>query len=143
MMQGAVSPMAQSPTRTSCVQMGSAAAVAKKAAQVEELQSVMDKSALMFCVRANGLTVNEMNGIRQKYPEDITIKCVKSTLIKRAVEDYPKFQGGDSLLEQSNYWFFVPEENLRDGVEIWNEFVKEGKKARRRRRRRRRRRPKP
>merc|ERR1719164_294591 len=87
----------------------------------------MEKSALMFCVRSEGIKPNDMNRMRQKYPEEITIRCVKNTLIKRAAEEVPKFQGGDSLLEYSNYWFFVPEQHLRTTVETWNDFVKETK----------------
>jgi hypothetical protein len=118
------------PSRASSVRMGSDAAVAKKAAVVEEVKEVMSKSALMFAVSTETLTVNEMNEIRQKYPEDITIRCLKNTLVKRAAEDYPNFQGADSLLESSNYWFFVPEESMRTSVSTWNDFVKDKKKVR-------------
>merc|ERR1719263_2750862 len=87
----------------------------------------MDGAALMFCVRTEGITVNDMNMMRQKFEEDVSIQCVKNTLIKRAAEEYPRFQGGDSLLEYSNYWFFVPESGMRAAVDTWNDWVKETK----------------
>merc|ERR1719453_2631642 len=87
----------------------------------------MESSALMFCVRSEGIKVNDMNMLRQKFDASVTVRCVKNTLIKRAVEDYPKFQGGDSLLEYSNYWFFVPEEQMRPTVDTWNDWIKETK----------------
>merc|ERR1719498_453294 len=60
-------------------------------------------------------------------PEGTTIRCVKNTLIRRAAEKVPRFQGGDDLLEYSNYWFFCPEEEMRSSVETWNDWVKETK----------------
>merc|ERR1719267_125699 len=108
--------------------MASAAVVAKKAAIVEEGKGHMEESAMMFCVRSEGITVNDMNMMRQKFPEAVKVRCVKNTLVKRAAEDYPQFQGGDDLLEYSNYWFFVPEDNMRETVDTWNDWVKETNK---------------
>lgn len=108
--------------------MGSAEAVAKKGAIVEEVKGQMEDALLMFCVRSEGITVNDMNMMRQKFPEDVTIRCVKNTLVKRAAEDYPRFQGGDDLLVKSNYWFFVPEDRMRETVDTWNDWVDETKK---------------
>merc|ERR1711990_1294246 len=83
----------------------------------------------MFCVRSEGIKVNEINEMRQKFPDEVTIRCVKNTLVKRACEDIPKFQGGDSLLEYSNYWFFVPEEQMRPAVDVWDDWVKDTNQA--------------
>merc|ERR1719327_825398 len=82
---------------------------------------------LMWCVRSEGITSNDMNMMRQKFPEEVTIRCVKNTLVKRAAEEVPKMQGGDELLKRSNYWFFVPEEHVRTTYETWNDWVKETK----------------
>jgi len=108
--------------------MPSEATIAKKAAVVDELVVEMEKSMLMFCVRSEGIKPNEMNAMRQKYPEDVTIRCAKNTLVKLAAEKVPKMQGGDALLKRSNYWFFVPEENLREAFTLWDDYVKETKK---------------
>jgi len=113
--------------RATQLQMGAAAVVAKKAATVEEVKETMENSALMFCVRSESITVNDMNMMRQKFDDSVTIRCVKNTLVKRAADDVPKFQGGDSLLEYSNYWFFVPEDQMRSAVETWTDWVKETK----------------
>jgi ribosomal protein L10 len=110
--------------------MGSDAAVAVKAATVEGVKASMEDSALLFSVRTDGITVNDMNTLRQKFPEDVKVQCVKNTLVRRAAEAHPKFQGGDSLLEYSNYWFFVPEGSMRATVDLWNDWVKESKQVR-------------
>jgi len=107
--------------------MGSPAAVANKAKTVEGVKESMDSAAMMFCVRTGGITANDMNMMRQKFEEDVKISCVKNTLVKRAAEDFPKFQGGDELLEYSNYWFFVPESGMRGAVDTWNDWVAETK----------------
>jgi len=116
--------------RTSQLRMISAnpATVAKKQAIIDEVKETMESSSLMFCVRSEGITVNDMNMMRQKFDDSVTIRCVKNTLVKRAAEQVPKFQGGDSLLEYSNYWFFVPEEQMRPTVETWNDFIDDTKK---------------
>merc|ERR1719331_820183 len=82
---------------------------------------------LMFCVRSEGIQVNDMNMMRQKFPEEVKIRCVKNTLVKRAAEQVPRFQGGDDLLKLSNYWFFVPEAHVRTTYETWNDWVAETK----------------
>ena len=118
------------PSRTSPLQMGAPAIVAKKAAIVDEVKEAMESSALMFCVRSEGIKVNDLNAIRQKLPESVTMRCVKNTLVKRAAEDFPNFQGGDALLAYSNYWFFVPEDQMRPAVDVWTDWVKETKAVR-------------
>ena len=118
---------AAAPARAAALTMGSAAAVATKAKVVEQVVEDMEKSMLMFCVRSEGIKVNDMNMMRQKFPDEVTIRCVKNTLVKRAAEEVPRFQGGDDLLEYSNYWFFVPEEHLRTTFTTWNDWVEETK----------------
>jgi len=114
--------------RSSELRMAAAAVIAKKAKVVEEVSATMEDASLMFCVRSEGIAVNEINMLRQKLPEGTTMRCVKNTLVKRAAENHPKFQVGDDMLEYSNYWFFVPEEELRPAVEVWTDYIKETKK---------------
>ena len=91
------------------------AAQQKKASLVDEVKEQMQASSLLFCVRSEGITVNEMNLQRQKFPDTVKIRCVKNTLMHRAAQDFPDFEpvsktGGE--LKFSNYWFFVPEEDI-------------------------------
>ena len=104
----------------------------KKASLVEEVKAQMQTSSLLFCVRSEGITVNEMNLQRQKFPDSVKIRCVKNTLIHRAAQDFPDFEvvsktGGE--LKFSNYWFFVPEEDMRATVKTWNDFIDESKRV--------------
>jgi len=92
---------------------------------VDDLIQTMDVSSLMYSIRTEGLTVNQVNEVRQKLPEGSRMMCVKNSLVKRAVADIPKFQGGDDILEYSNYWFFAPEDQMRETVDCWIDFMKD------------------
>merc|ERR1711908_136733 len=88
-------------------------------------------ASLMFCIRSGGIEPNDLNNFRQQLPEEIKLQCVKNTLIKvacRPSED-GSFEGierfncadtdkMDDLLQYSNYWFFVPEESMRNGNKL-------------------------
>jgi len=113
--------------RSAAVSMGSAAVVAKKEAIVEEMKETLENTMLVFAVRSEGIPVNKMNDIRQKMPEGTVIRCAKNTLVRRAIADYDAFPESEDLLQYSNYWFFVPESDVRDTVELWNKFVDENK----------------
>merc|ERR1719331_371785 len=126
------------PSRAPCraqraadpLMMPDAAALAKKSADVVAIKQDLEESALVFCVRTEGLKVNELNNLRMELPEDIKMRCVKNTLMQRATEDYPQFQAEKlpELLHYSNYWFFVPEDKLRESVELWGDWTEKYKK---------------
>ena len=126
----ATMPRGAATRHAAAVMMPAADVEAKKAAIVGEVVEHMENSMLMFCVRSEGIKVNDMNMMRQKFPEEVKIRCVKNTLVKRAAEEVPRFKGGDELLEYSNYWFFVPEEHLRVTFDTWNDWVESTKNVR-------------
>lgn len=130
--------------RTGVVQMGGAVALAKKSTVVDKVRENMEDAQLMFCIRSEGITPNQMNLFRQSLPEDIKLQCVKNTLIKVASrpsedgshEGFERFNPAetdkvDDLLQYSNYWFFVPEEKMRDGVKVFDDWVNDNKLVRR------------
>lgn len=119
------------PARVSQLQMAGTAALAKKTKLLESVHEVMDSSQLMFCVRSEGLQVNELNALRQQLPEGVVLKCVKNTLINIAMRDHEQFNApnAEELLQYSNYWFFVPETQMRESVKLWTDFLKETKKT--------------
>ena len=117
--------------RSAAITMGAPAIVAKKAVIVDEVKATLENTMLMFCVRSEGMPVNKMNEVRQRMPEGTTIRCVKNTLVKRAIADDDRFPESDDLLQYSNYWFFVPEANVRETVETWDKYIEETKLVRR------------
>ena len=124
----AVLPSAAVVNRGGSVIMASAEVTAQKAKVVEEVKQHMEDSMMMFCVRSETITSNEMNTMRQKFPDTTTVRVVKNTLVKRASDEVPKMQGCEPLLKRSNIWFFVPESDVRVSFDIWNDFVEEEKK---------------
>jgi len=115
--------------RSAAVTMGAPAIVAKKTVVVDEVKETLENTMLMFCVRSEGIPVNKMNEMRQKIPEGTTVRCVKNTLIKRAVEGDDRFPAQEAahLFKKSNYWFFVPESDVRETVELWDKFISDTK----------------
>lgn len=115
----------------------------KKAEQLEQIQGLMEGKALAFAVRSEGIPVNALNDLRQKIPEGVEMQCIKNTLMRRAVgseglERFNAIAGGEGRKEfdvtrKSNYWFLVPEDKMRESVDLWNDWVKENNKVRHRR----------
>merc|ERR1719502_1015129 len=95
---------------------------------------MMEDKALAFCVRSEGIKPNDFNQLRQKFPDEVKIQCVKNTLMRRAsgTEGLERFaaisEGEYDVTRMSNYWFFVPEDKMRDAVDTWTDFAKENKK---------------
>ena len=123
-------PSPAAASRTTPAVMAAPAIIAKKSKVVDEVKAAMADTDLMFCVRSEGIPANDLNAMRQKLPPSVTMRCVKNTLVKRAAQDYPKFQGGDELLVYSNFFFFVPADQMRPTVDLWLDYVKVSKKVR-------------
>jgi len=109
-------------------------AMTKKAAKVEQVVSVMENAQMMFAVRSEKIPVNKLNDLRQKLPEGVQMQCVKNTLMRRAsgTEGLERFaaisEGEHDVTRMSNFWFFVPEDKMRDAVDTWTDFANENKK---------------
>jgi len=112
--------------------MAGAAALAKNERLIEEYRSSMEDAALMFCVRSEGIPVNEMSALRQSFPEDIKIKVCKNNLLQLASEKesvserFGAIAGDEKEINRlSNMWFFVPEDQMRASVDAWEKHCKE------------------
>merc|ERR1719183_1994341 len=112
-------------SRSAAVSMGAPSIVAQKQEIVDGLKAKLDDTMLIFCARSEGMPVNTMNAIRQKMPEGTTIQCTKNTIVRRAIAEDDRFPEDENLLQRSNYWFFVPEADVRATVETWNKFIDE------------------
>ena len=111
--------------------MGGAAALAKKEAAVQEIREGMEDAALLFCVRSEGIPVNEMNALRMSMPEDVKIKVTKNNLLKIAatgegLERFAAVAGEEKeITRMSNIWFYVPEDKMKTTVTGWAKHCKE------------------
>ena len=111
--------------------MAGAAALAKKEAAVQEIREGMEDAALLFCVRSEGIPVNEMNALRMSMPEDVKIKVTKNNLLKIAatgegLERFAAVAGEEKeITRMSNIWFYVPEDKMKPTVEGWAKHCKE------------------
>lgn len=111
--------------------MGGAAALAKKEAAVQDIREGMADATLLFCVRSEGIPVNEINALRMNMPEDVKIKVTKNNLIKIAAagEGLERFAGiageEQEITRMSNIWFYVPEDKMKSTVEGWAKHCKD------------------
>lgn len=118
------------PARSATPLMAGVLQMQKNEARVEQLRASMDTAALMFCVRSEGITANEMSELRQAFPEDVHIQVAKNSLIKIAasaegIERFSPISGDELDINRfSNMWFFVPEDKMRESVEVWNKQSK-------------------
>ena len=117
------------PRSNTHIHMAGQRALQKKQKILETVDQAMKPASLIFCARSEGIKVNSLNAFRQTLPQGVHMQCVKNTLIKIAAKDHEQFDasGLESLCHYSNYWFFVDEDSMRDGVKLWNDFIKDNK----------------
>lgn len=100
-----------------------------KKAKVDQISEYLDNSCMIFSVPQNAIQMKELENLRTKMPETTTVACCKNTLLSRACEGKSWESGVGELLTQSNIWFFVGEDGIRETVDGFGDWVKEiGKK---------------
>eukprot|EP00302_Diacronema_sp_CCMP2436_P021744 CAMPEP_0179975604 /NCGR_PEP_ID=MMETSP0983-20121128/38803_1 /TAXON_ID=483367 /ORGANISM="non described non described, Strain CCMP 2436" /LENGTH=272 /DNA_ID=CAMNT_0021892113 /DNA_START=57 /DNA_END=875 /DNA_ORIENTATION=+ len=97
--------------------------LAKKQDTIDGVKARLDASSLIFTFRSDGVEVNKLRGLRDKMPPSSTIVMVKNRLMKRAIQG-TKWDHLDSLLEHSNYWAFVPEDDIKPSIDAVQDFLK-------------------
>lgn len=117
-------PWKQSTTQLYGGARGAATSPAGKQATVERVKELLDSSEMVFSIPAGSMTVQETQTLRAGLPETTTLKVVKNTLLKRAVEGTDYEQAAEGLLKGPNAWFFI-EEDISGTIKAYNSFVKE------------------
>jgi large subunit ribosomal protein L10 len=129
----AAAPLARSVGRFAAVaradsrmitQSSNPANLGKKQDTIESVKAKLEDSALIFTFRADGAQVNKLRELRNNMPAKSSITLVKNRLMKRAIEGDAKWDHLDPLLEYSNYWAFVHEEDIKASVEAVEKFLK-------------------
>jgi large subunit ribosomal protein L10 len=103
--------------------------LAKKQDTVDAMRTKLDEAALIFTFRADGVQVNKLRQLRNNMPAKSTITLVKNRLMKRAVDGNAKWDHLDGLLEYSNYWAFVHEDDIKPSIEAVEKFLKDTGRA--------------
>lgn len=110
--------------------MGGARGVATtrdgKAAKIELVQDLLEKTEMLFSVPASSLNVKQVQTLRRSLPEGTTMSVVKNKLMARAMEG-KGFEGTETLLKGANMWFFI-EEDIGGTVKAFSAFTKENDK---------------
>eukprot|EP00471_Norrisiella_sphaerica_P001576 CAMPEP_0184483768 /NCGR_PEP_ID=MMETSP0113_2-20130426/5438_1 /TAXON_ID=91329 /ORGANISM="Norrisiella sphaerica, Strain BC52" /LENGTH=215 /DNA_ID=CAMNT_0026864367 /DNA_START=242 /DNA_END=889 /DNA_ORIENTATION=- len=100
----------------------------RKEETVSEIKENMEKSSLVFGMRYKGMSVKELDTLRNKLPEDAKIKVAMNTLVKRAGTEVEGFDAIDAACKGDNAWWFVGE-NVASSVKAYLAFEEECKKA--------------
>lgn len=96
-----------------------------KANTVAKTKERLDDAMLIFAISGEGLTVAETQTLKESLPESTTAAVVKNRLMWRAASEYENFNAIEPMLEQSNMWFFVGEEDVKETLKKLNDFQKE------------------
>jgi large subunit ribosomal protein L10 len=97
--------------------------LAKKQDTIDGVKARLDASSLIFTFRSDGVPVNKLRGLRDAMPASSSIVMVKNRLMKRAIQG-TKWDHLDSLLDNSNYWAFVPEDDIKPSIDAVQDFLK-------------------
>ena len=112
-------------TRTDTALFGGAQGIATtregKLEIVDKVKVLLDSSEMIFTVPASGISVAQVQTLRRSLPEGTTMRVVKNTLMKRAVEG-TEYEVGGEALKGANMWFFI-EEDIGGTVKAYNSFL--------------------
>lgn len=104
---------------------GYATTRAGKAKTIETVNSLLQKSTLVFSVPGEKVTANQVVKLRKGLPETCTMKVVKNKLMRRACVDTP-FELLSEVTTGQNCWLFVEgDENMAEPIKMISEFAKE------------------
>jgi len=94
-----------------------------KAAVVEEVKDLLDKSTMIFGVNVSGMTPKDLMLLRRSLPEGSKFMTVKNRLLKKAAEGSEWAAIEDAAVNQNGYFFI--EDDLQGTVKAWQNYVKE------------------
>ena len=119
----APSPNTRSETALFGGARGGATTLDGKKETVGKVKELLDSSEMIFTVPASGISVSQVQTLRQSMPEGTTLKVVKNKLMGKAVEG-TEYEPVNDLLKGANMWFFI-EEDIGGSVKAWNKFTKD------------------
>lgn len=104
--------------------------LAEKKEIVEEIKSTLENSSAIYVVNYEGMTVADLNEIRQRfYDAGVNYRVFKNTLIKRAMDEYGGYEDLYPYLHEMNGFAFI-DEDLGQPAKVLKKFIEEFKKPR-------------
>merc|ERR1712194_170453 len=112
-------------TRTDTILFGGAQGMATtrkgKKETVNKVKVLLDSSEMIFTVPASGISVSQVQSLRRSLPDGTTMRVVKNTLMKRAIEG-TEYEIAGKAIKGANMWFFI-EEDIGGTVKAFKSFV--------------------
>ena len=98
----------------------------KKEATVEKVKENLEGSYLVAGIKFTGLTVKQMQEIRRKLPETVSLTVAKNTLVGKAIEGTP-WEALKPCLKGMNAWMFIKTEEIPAALKPYRDMQKEMK----------------
>jgi large subunit ribosomal protein L10 len=96
---------------------------------VSEIKEQLEKSTSVYLVDYQGISVDEINGIRRNFlKEGVNYKVFKNTLFKKALIEMEKYPELENLLEGMTGFAFTTDENYSAPAKVIKKFNDEHKK---------------
>ncbi|KAK9283757.1 hypothetical protein L1049_012008 [Liquidambar formosana] len=98
----------------------------KKESTVETVKIQLENCYLLAGIRYKGLTVKQLQDLRQSLPESAKLLVAKNTLVEKAIEGTP-WEALKPCMKGMNAWLFVHSEEIPPALKPYRDFQKEKK----------------
>ncbi|KAH7332264.1 hypothetical protein KP509_20G078900 [Ceratopteris richardii] len=122
-MRQSMSPL-PSTSISPCLRVDMAISREKKEATVEKVREQLENAYLVAGIKYTGLTVKQLQEIRRKLPETVTLRVAKNTLMGKAIEG-TQWEALKPCLKGMNAWLFVKTEEIPAALKPYRELQKE------------------
>jgi large subunit ribosomal protein L10 len=103
--------------------------LAKKREVVDEVESLLDQTQMVFAIDYKGLTMAEMNTLRAELRNSNSVcMVVKNTLMRRAIADRPAWSGLSGILAGPSAFIMV-RGDITVALKTYQDFQKKIKKT--------------
>uniref|UniRef100_A0A7N0ZV31 Large ribosomal subunit protein uL10c n=1 Tax=Kalanchoe fedtschenkoi TaxID=63787 RepID=A0A7N0ZV31_KALFE len=127
------SPNSLLPAKSTCVVQSNrrstiraAISRSKKEVTVENVKQQLENCYLLAGIKYKGLTVKQLQELRQALPETAKLIVAKNTLVGKAIEG-TQWETLKPCMKGMNAWLFVHSEEIPKAIKPYRNFLKEKK----------------
>ncbi|KAI5058944.1 hypothetical protein GOP47_0025263 [Adiantum capillus-veneris] len=96
----------------------------KKEFTIEKVREQLEGAYLVAGIKYTGLTVKQLQDIRRKLPETVTLRVAKNTLMSKAIEG-TQWEALKPCLKGMNAWLFVKSEEIPAALKPYRDMQRE------------------
>ncbi|PRW56141.1 50S ribosomal L10 [Chlorella sorokiniana] len=110
--------------RRGSLQIQNAISRQRKEETVQQLEGLLQSSAVVVGLRYQGLTVKQLQEFRRSLPKESKVLVCKNTLMRVAVDKVEGWENLKPATKGDNAWLFVNEEVIADSMKAYVAFEK-------------------